>query len=96
MSFSKTGRLEPNHFWFQSIGWNECNVLPVSLQLLAFTLDYYYDPHVGVGCGCPADIAQRAEQRAKMQIVDRHTQQIDADNRRRAAEIAGQIANEKF
>jgi hypothetical protein len=47
MSFSKTGRLEPNHFWFQSIGWNECNVLPVSLQLLAFTLDYYYDPHVG-------------------------------------------------
>ena len=46
--------------------------------------------------GCPAEIAQRAEQRAKKQIVDRDAAHIDADNRRRAAEIARQIANEKF
>jgi len=39
---------------------------------------------------------ERAEKRAKKQIADRDAAQIDADNRRRAAEIARQIASDKF
>lgn len=51
-------------------------------------------------CGCPADLAKKAalgaEIRSRSGVTLKTDAQIDADNRKRAAEIARQIAAEKF